>query len=77
MFEIFRKIYLNSIFYDKKISKTSLKNLEYKPSNYLLFSIVRIKTKKFNIKDFSLETVWTNKKLNQKQINKLNLIYFL
>jgi len=77
MFEIFRKIYLNSIFYDKKISKTSLKNLEYKPSNYLLFSIVRIKTKKFNIKDFSLETVWTNKKLNQKQINKLNNFFWL
>ena len=40
MFDIFRKIYLNSIIYDKKISKKFNQNLEFKPSPHLLTSIV-------------------------------------
>ena len=77
MYDIFKKIYLNSIFYDKKLSKIFNKNLEYKPSAYLVSSIAKIQTKKFNIDDFSLETVWTDKKLSEKQFNKLNNFFWL
>ncbi len=77
MFDIFRKIYLNSIIYDKKISKRFNQNLEFKPSPHLLTSIVKIQSRKINIDDFSLETFWTNKKLNKKQINKLNNFFWL
>ena len=77
MLNFFRKIYLRSIFYDKKISKISNKNLEYKPSSHLLTSIIQVQTKKFKIDDFSLENVWKNKKIDQKQINKLNNFFWL
>ena len=61
MLDIFRQIYLNSIFYDKKISIKFNENLEFKPSTHLLTSIVKIQTKKINIEDFSVETFWSNK----------------
>ncbi len=77
MLNFFRKIYLESIFYDKKISKIFNKNFEYRPSSHLLTSIVKTQTKKFNVNDFSLENVWTNKVLNKKQINKLNNFFWL
>ena len=51
MFEVLRKIYLNSFFYDKKISRTFEDSLEYKPSAYLLSSITKIKNKKYNVRD--------------------------
>ncbi len=77
MFDIFKKIYLHSFLYDKKISKVFNNNLEYKPSSHLLTSLVKIKTKKFNIDDFLLDSVWTNSDLNQRQINKLNNFFWL
>ena len=77
MFNIFRQIYLNSFLYNKKISKILSKNLVYKPSAHFLSSIIKIQTKKFDINDFSLESVWTNKKLDKKQLNKLNNFFWL
>ena len=77
MFDIFKKIYLNSFLYEKKISKIFKNDFEYKPSTYLLTSIVKIQTKKFNIDDFSLESVWMNKNLDNKQISKLNNFFWL
>ena len=77
MLNFFRRIYLNSFFYDKKISKNYNYNFKYKPSSHLLTSIIKVQTKKFNVDDFSLENVWINKKLNQKQINKLNNFFWL
>ena len=77
MFNILRKIYLNSFLYNKKISKISSKNLKYKPSTHLISSIVNIQIKKFDINDFSLESIWVNKKLDEKQTNKLNNFFWL
>ncbi len=77
MIDIIKQIYLNSIFYDRKISSKVISKLKYKPSSYLLSSIVKIKTKKFNIKNFSYDNFWTNKKLNQKQLQKLSNFYWL
>ena len=42
----FRNIYQKSNLYDKKISKVSNKNFEYKPSPHLLSSIVKYQKKK-------------------------------
>ena len=77
MFDIIKQIYLNSIFYDKKISSKIISDLEYKSSPYLMSSIVKINTKKFNIENFLYDNFWTSKKLNQKQLQKLNNFYWL
>ena len=77
MFDIIKQIYLNSIFYDKKISSKITSELKYKPSSYLLSSIVKIRTKKFNIENFLYDNFWTNKKLNQKQLQKMSNFYWL
>ena len=77
MLDIFREIYINSFIYNNKISKNFNKILEYKPSPHLLTSIIKIQTKKFNIEDFSLESVWNEDKLDQKKINKLNNFFWL
>mgnify|MGYP001566999150 FL=1 len=45
-----KKFYQNSNFYDKKISKSFNNNFEYKPSPYLLSSIIIYQKKKKNIK---------------------------
>ena len=42
----FKNLYLNSNLYDKKISKTSDKNLVYKPSPHLLSSLIKYQKKK-------------------------------
>ena len=41
-----KEIYQNSSIYDKKISKTKDINFDYKPSPYLLSSIVKYQKKK-------------------------------
>ena len=45
-----RKFYLNSNFYDKKISKTKEIAFGYKPSPYLLSSIVKYQKKNIKLK---------------------------
>ncbi len=77
MFEILRQIYLNSVIYDKILTDKSNNELRYKPSAHLQSSIVKFRTKKFNIYDFSHDDFWTNKKLNEKQLQKLNNFYWL
>ena len=77
MFEILKQIYLNSFIYDKILTDKSISELEYKPSAHLQSSIVKIKTKKLNIHDFSHDDFWTNKGLNEKQLQKLNNFYWL
>ena len=77
MFDTLRNFYLNSFFYDKKISKSFDGTFQYKPSTHLLSSIVKIQTKKINIDEFALETVWTNTSINQKQFKKLNNFFWI
>jgi len=45
-----RKIYLNSNFYDKKISKINDNNLIYKPSPHLLSSLIKYQKKSLKLK---------------------------
>jgi uncharacterized heparinase superfamily protein len=71
----FKKIYQNSNFYDKKISKINNNNFEYKPSPYLLSSIIKYQKKKYKIEDFALESIWQNT-LNKKEYEKLNNFFW-
>ena len=71
----YRKFYQNSNFYDKKISKSFNNNFEYKPSPYLLSSIIKYQKKKYKIEDFSLESIWQND-INSKDFEKLNNFFW-
>lgn len=46
----FKQLYQNSNFYDKKISKTKDITFDYKPSPYLLSSIVKYQKKNIKLK---------------------------
>ena len=70
-----KEFYQNSSFYDKKISKTKDINFDYKPSPYLLSSIVKYQKKKYKIEDFALEAIWQNN-LNKKEFEKLNNFFW-
>ena len=76
IFKQFRKIYLNSNYYDNKISKISFNNLIYKPSPHLLSSLIKYQTKKINIDDISTENLWDNKNITSKDFKKLNNFYW-
>ena len=75
--ENIRAIYLNSNVYNKKISKVSKKNLEYKPSQILLDCLLKYEKKKIKIEDFSLNLIWNNKNLNKKDYKKLHSFFWL
>ncbi len=69
------KIYQNSSFYDKKISKIFNNNFEYKPSPHLFSSIVKYQKKKYRIEDFALESIWQNN-IKIKDYEKLNNFFW-
>ena len=71
-----RKLYLYSNFYDKKISKIDNKEFIYKPSPHLLSSLIKYQKKKFKIDDFSLDEIWNNNNLNNKDYKNLNSFYW-
>ncbi|MDA9793864.1 heparinase II/III-family protein [Candidatus Pelagibacter sp.] len=70
-----KQFYQNSNFYDKKISKTKDITFGYKPSPYLLSSIVKYQKKKYKIEDFSIESIWQND-LKYKEFEKLNNFFW-
>ncbi len=72
----FRNFYLNSSFYDKKISKIYFKNLFYKPSPHLLSSLIKYQKKKINTKEISIENLWTNENISIEDFKKLNNFYW-
>ena len=68
-----RKIYLNSPIYNKKISKIDDKIIIYKPSQNILNCLIKFDKKKYNIEDFSLNSIWKNSiNLNVKNFKKLH-----
>ena len=71
-----RKIYLNSNYYDKKISIINFKNLAYKPSPHLLSSLIKYQNKKFNVNDYLTENLWDYKNFGSKDFKKLNNFYW-
>ncbi len=71
----FKKIYQNSGFYEKKISKTFDNNFKYKPSPHLLSSIIKYQNKKYRIEDFAVESIWQNK-MSTRKYEKLNNFFW-
>ena len=72
----FRKIYLNSNFYDKKISKIYNEEFVYKPSPHLLTSLINYQTSKINVDSISTENLWDNEKINNNNFKRLNNFYW-
>ena len=72
-----RKIYLNSNFYNKKISKIDNKILEYKPSLNILSCLVKYDKKRKKIDDFFLNSIWTNSSIKEKDYKKLHNFFWL
>ena len=70
-----RQFYQNSDFYDNKISKTNEIAFGYKPSPYLLSSIVKYQKKKYKIEDFAIESIWQND-LKYEEFEKLNNFFW-
>ena len=70
-----RKFYLNSSFYNKKISKIDNKNLIYKPSPSLFDCLVKYNKQKNNIDDFDFETIWKIENMNDISKFKLNSFF--
>ena len=70
-----KQYYQNSNFYDKKISKSRDIAFGYKPSPYLLSSIIKYQKKKYKIEDFALESIWQND-LKYEEFEKLNNFFW-
>jgi len=70
-----KQLYQNSNFYDKKISKTKDIAFSYKPSPYLISSIVKYQKKKYKIEDFALKSIWQND-LTYEEFKKLNNFFW-
>ena len=71
----YKKLYQNSKFYEKKISKSFNNDFEYKPSAYLLSSIIKYQNKRYKIEDFALESIWQNN-INLTDYEKLNNFFW-
>ena len=70
-----KEFYQNSSIYDKKISQTKDINFNYKPSPYLLSSIVKYQKKKYRIEDFALKEIW-RENLKYDDFKKLNNFFW-
>ena len=71
-----RNIYLNSSFYNKKISKVNHEELIYKPSPHLLSSLIKYQTQKINVNNISAENLWENENINTDNFKRLNNFYW-
>ena len=72
-----RSLYLNSNIYNKKISSFNNDSLKYKPSPSLLDCLVKYDKKRIDIKNYSLNEVWSNQNLKKKDYNNLNSFFWL
>ena len=72
-----RSLYLSSNIYNKKITPSTINSLDYHPSPNLLDSFIKYDKKKINIKNYSLNKIWDNKNLKQKDYKNLNSFFWL
>jgi len=72
-----RSLYLGSNIYNKKIKPSVISSLEYHPSPSLLNSLIKYNKKKNNIENYSLNEIWDNKNLKEKDYNSLNSFFWL
>ena len=74
---IFRDFYLNSKFYNNKISKITDRTLEYKPSLNLLDCIINQENKKTKVEELYLNSIWDCKNSNPNSEKKLHSFLWL
>ena len=72
-----RSLYLSSNIYNKKIIPSIVSSLEYYPSPNLLDSLIKYDKKKINIENYSLNKIWDNKELKEKDYKNLNSFFWL
>ena len=72
-----RSLYLGSDIYNRKITPSIINSLDYCPSPSLLDSFIKYDKKKINIKNYSLNKIWDNKNLNEKDYKNLNSFFWL
>ena len=72
-----RSLYLNSNIYNKKISSFNSNSLDYRPSPSLLDCLIKYDKKRINIENYSLNEIWDNKNLKEKDYNNLNSFFWL
>ena len=70
-----KNIYKKSNFYEKKISKTFVAEFQYKPSPYLLSSLINYQNKKYKIDELDFIKIWENKS-QSKEFKKLNNFFW-
>ena len=70
-------LYLSSNIYNRKITSSIIGSLEYYPSPSLLDVIIKYDKKKINIENYSLNKIWDNKKLQEKDYKNLNSFFWL
>ena len=71
-----KNIYLNSSYYDTKISKINNNDLIYRPSPHLLSSLIKYQKKKINVDNISTENLWNNENISSQNFRKLNNFYW-
>jgi len=72
-----KNLYLNSNIYNNKISKINNNNLGYKPNPSLLDCLVKYEKKKNKIENLSLDSIWTNLNISEKDYKKLHSFFWL
>ena len=70
-------LYLKSNIYNKKITPSIISSLEYCPSPNFLDSFIKYDKKKINIENYSLNKIWDNKNLKEKDYKNLNSFFWL
>ena len=72
-----RSLYLSSNIYNKKITPSIISSLNYCPSANFLDSFIKYDKKKINIENYSLNKIWDNKNLKEKDYKNLNSFFWL
>ena len=75
--EKFRKLYLNSNIYNRKITPSNNSSLDYRPSPILLDCLIKYGKKKINIKNYFISKVWDNHELSKKDHKNLHSFFWL
>ena len=70
-------LYLGSNIYNKKITPSVVGSLIYCPSPNLLDSFIKYDKKKINIENYSLNRIWDNINLKEKDYKNLNSFFWL
>ena len=70
-------LYLGSNIYNRKITPSIVSSPEYHPSPNLMDSLIKYDKKKINIENYSLNKIWDNKSLKEKDYKNLNSFFWL